>query len=54
MILFIWIDWSHFTSADGKQDKELDVWLGKASAVKLALYHSVVAQISLQKPAKYF
>ena len=53
MIFFIGIDWSHFTS-DGKQDKELDVWLGKASAVKLALYHSVVAQISLQKPAKYF
>ena len=40
-----------FTS-DGRQDKEVDTRTGKASAVKRALYYSVVMKRELSKKAK--
>ena len=40
-----------FTS-DGRQDKELDSWIGKASAVMRALHNSVVMKRELSKKAK--
>ena len=40
-----------FTS-DGRQDKELDTRIGKASAVMRALHYSVVMKRELSKKAK--
>ena len=39
-------------ASDGKQEKELDVRLGKASAVKRALHHSVALKRELSRNAK--
>ena len=40
-----------FTS-DGRQDEELDTWIGKASAVMRALHYSIVMKRELSKKAK--
>ena len=41
-----------FTS-DGRQDEELDVWSGKASAVMQTLHHSVVLKRELSRKQKF-